>query len=122
MPYLNTTLTRSAITKTTRKTKQQIKQRTKISRQSSISKIKSIGICYYTMMLKEEKKKQIYHSHNFYENAFCSTNKTSVTASVDMLVFEKQGIGCDLSMVRKSYKLTKSTTKTEKFEKVLKTV
>ena len=37
-----------------------------------------------------------------------------------MLIFEIQGIGWDLSMTINSYKLTKRTTKTEKFEKSLK--
>ena len=37
-----------------------------------------------------------------------------------MLIFEIQGIGCDLSMSRIDYKLMKTTTKTEKYEKSLK--
>ena len=39
--------------------------------------------------------------------------------SIDSLIFGIQGIGWDLSMTRISYKLTKRTTKTEKFEKIL---
>ena len=40
--------------------------------------------------------------------------------SVDILIFGIQGIGWDLSMMRISFKLTKRTTKTERFEKSLK--
>ena len=36
-----------------------------------------------------------------------------------MLIFEIQGIGWNFSMTRMSYKFTKSTTQTEKFEKIL---
>ena len=39
--------------------------------------------------------------------------------SVDTLIFEIQENGWDLSMMRKSYNLTKRKTKTEKFEKFL---
>ena len=37
-----------------------------------------------------------------------------------MLIFKLQGIVWDLSVMRLNYKLTKGTTKTEKFEKFLK--
>ena len=37
--------------------------------------------------------------------------------SVEILIFEIQGFGWDLSMMRINYKLTKRTTKTEKFKK-----
>ena len=37
-----------------------------------------------------------------------------------MLFFETQEIGCDLSLMKISYSLTKKTTKTGKFEKNLK--
>ena len=37
-----------------------------------------------------------------------------------MLFFEKQDIGCDLSLIKICYNLTKRTTKNEKFEKCLK--
>ena len=40
--------------------------------------------------------------------------------SVAMLIFGIQEIGCDLSLMKISYNLTKRTTKTEKFEKCLK--
>ena len=40
--------------------------------------------------------------------------------SVNMLIFEIQGNGRDLSITRISYKMTKRTTKTAKFEKSLK--
>ena len=36
--------------------------------------------------------------------------------SVDISIFETQEIGCDLSLMKTSYNLTKRTTKTEKFE------
>ena len=39
---------------------------------------------------------------------------------VDMLFFKTQEIGCDLSLMKISYNLTKRTTKTEKFENYLK--
>ena len=42
--------------------------------------LKTIGICYYAIMPKEEKKKQVTTRKKTYENAFCPTNKTSVTA------------------------------------------
>ena len=38
-----------------------------------------------------------------------------------MVFFETQEIGCDLSLMKISYNLTKRTTKTEKFEKYLNT-
>ena len=45
------------------------------------SQLKIIGICYYAVVLKEEKKKHKWSIHiNFYENAYCPTNKTSVTS------------------------------------------
>ena len=69
--------------------------------------LKMIGTCYYPNVLKDEKKKQLYHSHNFY-----------VRFGWD----QKQGIGWELSMMRISYKLTERTTKTEKFENFLKSV
>ena len=40
---------------------------------------------------------------------------------MDMFIFEINGIGWDLSMMRISYELTKITLKTEKFENLLKT-
>ena len=40
--------------------------------------------------------------------------------SVDMFFFGIQEIGCDLSLMKIKYNLTKRTTKTEKFEKCLK--
>ena len=71
-------------------------------------------------MLKEEKKKhKTDHSKNIYKNAYCPTKKTSVTNQISRCVFflEIQEIGRDLLMMKISYKLTKRTTKTEKFEK-----
>ena len=60
-----TALKRSAIRKTTRKTTN-----------DKISK----SINFLANMLKEEKKEQILTTHkNLYENAYCPTNKTSVT-------------------------------------------
>ena len=41
--------------------------------------------------------------------------------SVEMLTFGKHGIEWGISMMKVSYKLTKRTTKAEKFEKYLKT-
>ena len=49
------------------------------------------------------------------------SNKQNISydiISVDILIFEIQGIGWDLSMM-KSYKMTKRTTKTKKIEKSL---
>ena len=40
--------------------------------------------------------------------------------SVDMLIFEAQEVGCDLSLMKISYSLTTRTTKYQKFEKYLK--
>ena len=41
--------------------------------------------------------------------------------SIESFIFELQGIGWDLSMIRISYKLMKVTKKTTKMRKILKT-
>ena len=74
------------------------------------------------MCLKKRKRNTNTPLKIFYENAYCLTNKTSVTTKklADKLIFQRHGTGYDLSMMRISYKLTKRPTKTEKFEKSLK--
>ena len=82
------------------------------------SYLKIIGICYYAIVLKEHK----YTTHNFFiKTHFVQKQKILYfRISVRMLILKKQGIVCDLSMMRKSHKLTKRTTKTEKTNKSFK--
>ena len=50
------------------------------------------------------------------------SNKQSISDNIiseDMLLFELHEMGCDLAGMKISYKLTKTTTKTEKFGKSL---
>ena len=81
---------------------------------------KTIGICYYAIVLKEEKKKK-KRKNDYSKNVYCQQKKASVTNNISRyVIFDTQGIGCDLSLMRLSYNLTKRTTKTEKSEQYLK--
>ena len=86
--------------------------------------LKTIGICFYAIVLKEEKKER--KRKNDHSKTFIKTHILQKTKhrwqiiSVDMLIFETQDIGCDLSSIKVKYNLTRRTTKTEKFEKYLK--
>ena len=71
-----------------------------------------------------KKKHKTAHSKNDYKDAYCPKNKISVTNQIGKYVifFKIQEIGRDLSMMKLSYKLTKRTTKTEKFERKIENV
>ena len=82
--------------------------------------LKIIGICYYAIVLQKEKKKQKSTTNIiFCENAYCPTDKNQLRHSVSKHVrFWNTKNFMDLSLMRTSYKLTK-TTKTEKKRKIL---
>ena len=55
---------------------------------------------------------KIDHSKNVYKNAYCPSNKTSVTNNISRyVIFETQEIGWDLSLMKISYNLTKRNNK-----------
>ena len=60
-------------------------------------------------------RKTFYKTHIFRQ-----TKHWLQIKSVDMLFYGIQEIGCDLSLMKIKYNLTKRTTKTEKFENCLK--
>ena len=74
--------------------------------------LKIIGICYYAIVQKEEKKKHKYTTHITLWKHILSNkqNLSNAMISVTVLIFKIQGIVLDISMMRMSYKLTKRTT------------
>ena len=84
--------------------------------------LKTNGICYYAIVLKEKKETQkLTTQKKVFENAHCPTNNTSVTNIIRRYVIsEIPEIGWDLSLMKINYNLTKRTTKTDLFEKYLK--
>ena len=87
--------------------------------------LKTIGICYYAIVLKEKKKKhKTDHSKNVFKNSYFPTNKTAEKINqwkiieIDMFLWNTGN--WDLSTMKVSYNLTKRKTNTEKFENKIK--
>ena len=81
--------------------------------------MKFIGICYYPNVLKEEKKIQKTTLTKFLCKRILS-NKQHIRydlVSVDMLYFETQEFGWDLSMMRISYNLEMSIKEQQKLKR-----
>ena len=71
---------------------------------------------------KSEKETKILTTHKTLMKAYRPPQNISYDIiSIDMLIFELHRIEWDLSVMRIRYKLTIRTTKTEKFEKFMKT-
>ena len=67
---------------------------------------------------RREKNKKLITQKTFKKHIVQKKTKKNVTNEIrNMLFFEIQELGRDLSMTKISYKLTERTTKTEKFEK-----
>ena len=77
---------------------------------------KIIGICYYAILLKEEKKKHRYTTLITLWKRILSNKQNICNAMISVPSFKIQGIVLDLSMMRISYKLTKRTTNWKKWK------
>ena len=84
--------------------------------------LKIIGICYYMIVLKEEKKKQIHYSHNFFIKTHIVQQtkhqlRHNISKHIDFLNIRNCTGPLD---VENKFVLTKRTTKTEENEKLSK--
>ena len=80
--------------------------------------LRTTGICYYAIVLKEEKNKYKNWPLKKRLSKCILSNKQNLSDNIiseDMFLSEIQEIRWDFSMMKINFKLTKRTTKNEKF-------